>query len=175
MGNDALLSQQTHMRRRSEPEPQGSPIARNGPGRRRRGGWTAVLLVAGTLSIVAISAQPDRASAAPIVPISVTITSITQPDDSIDPGVFQGPWGDFYAGVTITGTKLDNFSHHLTNGFELGVGYLFPATFNVKASEWTLSKDVDAASGPVSVSIEIWDNDDCDDPFCSDAGFEHRV
>ena len=122
------------------------------------------------LPIVATSTRSPSAAAAPIVPISVTITSITQPDDSIDPGLFQGPWGDYYAGVTISGTKLDNFTHHLTNGFELGVGYLFPATFNVKASEWTLSKNVDAASGPVPVSIEIWDNDDCTHPFCSDTG-----
>lgn len=137
--------------------------------RRRPVWWAALALVAGVLPI-ATSARPPGAAAAPIVPIAVTITSITQPDDSIDPGVFQGPWGDFYAGVTITGTKLDNFANHLTNGFELGVGYLFPATFNVKASEWTLSKNVDAASGPVPVSIEIWDNDDCDDPFCTDTG-----
>ncbi len=132
--------------------------------------WATAAAI-GLVAPAAFLAGPTQVDAAPFVPITVTITRIVQPDDSIDPGITQGPWGDFYAGVTINGeAKQNNFPNRLDNGFEFGVGYIFPADFALDTTEWAFSRTVDAAAGNVPVEIEIWDNDDCDTPFCTDTG-----
>ena len=72
-------------------------------------------------------------------------------------------------GVTINGTTLDNFADRYDYGFEFGVGYIFPFTLR-PASNWSFSTPVDSSVGTATVAIELWDNDDCDHPFCDDTG-----
>lgn len=130
---------------------------------------TIVTFVGGILSV--LPASP--ASAAPR-PVTVNITSIEQIGTDVDPGPFQGPVGDFYAGVTINGTTLDNFGSRLNFPFEIGVGYIFPFSIPLNPP-WTFTRTIDDASGTANVSIELWDNDDCDEPFCDDTGiFENN-
>jgi uncharacterized repeat protein (TIGR01451 family) len=109
-----------------------------------------------------VLAAPD------LVPVSVTITRVTQFGTDIDPGITQGPVGDFYAGVTINGVTLDNFDQRLDFGFECCTGFIFP--FVLEPAWRALGRTVDDSSGVATVAIEIWDNDDCDDPFCTDPG-----
>lgn len=143
----------------------GFGVARSGIRRATSLGVVAALL----MGIVGAIATAQTASAATPKPFSVTITRIVQPDDSIDPGPLQGSYGDFYAGVAIDANpRQDNFPKRLNNG--LGGGSDFPATFNLNANDWTFTRDIDPAAGDVSVDIEIWDNDDCDKPFCNDTG-----
>lgn len=129
----------------------------------------AAAMVASCLALLGTAS--GSASAADPTPLTLTVSRITQPDDSIDSGPLQGPWGDFYAGATLGGSgRLDNFGNRLDNGFEFGVGYIFPATFSLPAAEWTFTTNVDRDAGDVEVTLEIWDNDDCDEPFCTDPG-----
>ena len=133
----------------------------------RRARLLVVLLVA-VLASLWLGVQP--AVAAGTTPVTLSITSITQNGTDVDPGPFQGPVGDFYAGVTIDGgSKQDNFANRLDFGFEFGVGFIFPFFIPLNPP-WTFTQTVDASSGTASLSIELWDNDDCSHPFCSDTG-----
>lgn len=124
----------------------------------------------GVALLVALLGVPSApVLAAPdLVPVSVTITRVTQFGTDIDPGITQGPVGDFYAGVTINGVTLDNFDQRLDFGFECCTGFIFP--FVLEPNWRALGRTVDDASGVATVAIEIWDNDDCDEPFCTDPG-----
>ena len=132
--------------------------------------WARALLVVALLSSLVISttSSPVAATHDP-TPVTVTITRLRQIGTDIDPGVFQGPVGDFYAGVTIDGTTLDNFDDRLDFGFEFGTGFIFPFTINLRPF-WVLSQTVTSDDATATVAIEIWDNDDCDTPFCDDTG-----
>ena len=148
--------------------------------RRSRGTWTHVgsrtvlgragrALPAVVLLFAVVGVPGATVLAAPDpVPVSVTVTRVTQFGQDVDPGITQGPIGDFYAGVNIAGTQLDNFDQRLDYGFEFGVGYIFP--YALEPAWRGLGTTVDDASGVASVAIEIWDNDDCDVPFCTDPG-----
>ncbi len=130
----------------------------------------SVLFAAAVVVTCAAVAQLAAPAASATVPVTISISSITQLDVEVDPGLFQGPVGDFYAGVTIDGgAKQDNFADRLDFGFEFGVGYIFPFSIPL-APAWAFTQDADTAAGSVAVSVELWDNDDCDSPFCTDAG-----
>src|SRR5262245_15855861 len=127
-------------------------------------------LVAFVCAGASFFATGPHAAAAATVPVTVSITSITQIGLDVDPGIFQGPVGDFYAGVTIDGgPKQDNFADRLDFGFEFGTGFIFPFFIPLNPP-WTFTQDVDSAAGSANVAIELWDNDDCSHPFCNDTG-----
>ena len=81
-----------------------------GHSRGRTNGWIAAALLACLL-------LPAVAAAQTMVPVTVRITELVQLDHDQDPGVggIGQSLGDFYAEVSINGTKLSNFSNRCDN------------------------------------------------------------
>jgi hypothetical protein len=123
-----------------------------------------LLLISGTQVVTALPAH------AATKPVTITFTKVVHLGDDIDPGITQGPVGDFYAAATINGgPRQHTFADRFDYGFEIGVGYIFPFTLTPPDS-WTITQEVDDSATSVPVSLELWDNDDCDTPFCTDTG-----
>jgi hypothetical protein len=120
------------------------------------GVWTSLLLAAGSVAAPA-------AHAGVLVPVTITITEITQLGTDIDPGLLEGPVGDFYAGVTIDGTAMYNFDSRYDFPLDVNVGYVFPFTLS-PTSNWTFSRNVDSDKGSVPVTIDLFDQDGCSRP-----------
>jgi hypothetical protein len=110
-----------------------------------------------------VAAAPAQGQATQ-VPVTVTITEITQIGTDIDPGIFQGPVGDFYADVTIDGTSTFNFAFRYDFPVEPGVGYVFPFTLKPPTTEWTFTRTVNSGTGSVPVTIKLYDQDSCNAP-----------
>lgn len=95
------------------------------------------------------------------VPVTVTITSVDGVGDDLD-GIGRGD-ADFYAGASIDGAALDagnSFSTHVDDD-----AHITPF--------WTITRSVVVADDTfpaASVTLSIWDHDECDDPFCTDTG-----
>jgi hypothetical protein len=135
--------------------------------RSRRRPWPAAVPALLLASLGALLGA-GQAAAAP-VPVTVSITSITQNGTDVDPGITQGPVGDFYAGVTIGGVRQHNFADRLDYGFEFGTGFIFPWEITLDPP-WTFTGTVDDSTPTTDIAIELWDNDDCDSAFCTDPG-----
>jgi hypothetical protein len=132
----------------------------------------AVFVFVGSLFATATLAGAPPASAAGTVPVTVVITRITQFNDDIDNNVTDLFIGDFYAGVTVNGTTVDNFNHHLEfkdGGF---IGDL-PASLPVDAPDWLFTVPADGSQPTADVRIELWDQDNCDHAFCNDGIFNN--
>lgn len=94
------------------------------------------------------------ASASHAVPVTVTITSVTAIGDDLED--LRGD-EDLYAGVRIGGVLKDSFAIHTD-----GDGDIQPF--------WAFTVPVTGENVDTPVSIEIWEHDDCDHPFCNDTG-----
>src|SRR5262245_57908257 len=69
------------------------------------------------LAVLTCLLLPPAAAAEVMIPVTVRITELWQLDHDQDPGVFGigQSVADFYAEVTINGTKLDNFDQRCDN------------------------------------------------------------
>jgi uncharacterized repeat protein (TIGR01451 family) len=123
---------------------------------------TVLALAALTFVVGTESLTPLRASASHTVPVTVTITKV---DNLGDEGIEDNLRGeaDLYAGVEINGvlTAGNSFSSHVDNDDHVEPFWTF--TNNVTIAD-------DNNPGSIPVSIEVWEHDECDTPFCSDTG-----
>ena len=117
------------------------------------GGRWHYLVIISVVAILGIPINPDFAEATSI-PVTVTITKV---DDIGDLEGFLRGESDLYAGVVIDGDSFNSFAIH-----QDGDNHIEPF--------WVFTNNVDSALGTVAVHISIWEHDDCDTPFCSDAG-----
>src|SRR6266511_4316212 len=120
------------------------------------------LLIAALLfTLLAGSGRISTASASHTVPVTVTIVSVDGVGDDLD-GIGRSD-ADFYAGASIAGGPLDagnSFATHVDDD-----DHITPF--------WTITRNVvvvDDSLPAASVTLSIWDHDDCDDPFCTDTG-----
>jgi len=100
-------------------------------------------------------------SASHTVPVTITITRVIGIGDDLDGIGRDGP--DFYAGASIAGGPLDAGNSFATHQDDQ----------NDVSPFWTISRNVvvvDDSLPATSVTLSIWDHDDCDDPFCDDTG-----
>lgn len=101
------------------------------------------------------------ASASHTVPITVTVTGVQGVGDDLD-GIGRGD-ADFYAGVEFNGgsrTAGPSFATHVDDA--PAITPFWPIAGSVLV--------VDDSSPAASVTLSIWDHDDCDAPFCADTG-----
>ncbi len=124
-----------------------------------------VLLVIGLLPWVGgLQQPPPPVAAAHTIPVTVTITRVVvDPDDNGIEDPLRGP-ADLYAGVDIGGLGVDagtSFATHVDDAENIQPFWVF--TRNILIVN-------DAAPGTVPVTIEVWDHDECDTPFCTDTG-----
>ncbi|MEV6110508.1 hypothetical protein AB0M28_38280 [Streptomyces sp. NPDC051940] len=102
-----------------------------------------------------------RAAASHTVPLTITITSVDGVGDDLDGDFRSDP--DFYAGVEVGGGAMDD-----GNSFDTHVD-----DDNNVTPFWAITKNVtvaDDSSPTTSLTLSVWDHDDCDDPFCTDTG-----
>lgn len=138
--------------------------------RHRRRGRSVTLASLFALIVAMLPLAAATPAEAATKPVTITFTKVVQFGTDVDPGITQGPVGDFYAGVSINGgPKQSTFNDRFDYGFEFGVGYIFPYSLTPPKS-WSITSQVDSSLTSVPVSIELWDNDDCDHPFCDDTG-----
>jgi uncharacterized repeat protein (TIGR01451 family) len=91
------------------------------------------------------------------VDITVRITRVVHLGGGLEEDLNEGP-ADLYAGVTIDGQLFDSFGIHVDDND------------NITPRGWNWTKTVPLSRGWIPVSIQIWDHDDCDRPFCDDTG-----
>lgn len=95
------------------------------------------------------------------VPVTITITRVIGIGDDLDGIGRDGP--DFYAGASIAGGPLDAGNSFATHQDDQ----------NDVSPFWTISRNVvvvDDSLPAASVTLSIWDHDDCTHPFCTDTG-----
>ncbi|HEX9697810.1 MAG TPA: DUF11 domain-containing protein [Actinomycetota bacterium] len=119
---------------------------------RRRRLPHAVLLVLATIG--AFVAVPLQAEAAHAGVVTVTVTRVVNVGDEGIEDNLRGE-ADMYAGVTINGETFNSKNVHVDDDDSI-------------EPLWVFTKPI-PSGGPdsVGISIEIWDHDDCDAPFCS--------
>ena len=110
-----------------------------------------------------LSAQPStpQVSASHTVPVTVTITRVIGIGDDLDGIGRDGP--DLYAGASIGGGPLDAGNSFATHEDDK----------NDVSPFWTITRNVVVADDSLpatSVTLSIWDHDDCTHPFCTDTG-----
>lgn len=117
------------------------------------------------LVVLSISAAPyltaTPAAAGHTVPVTVTIVSVDGVGDDLD-GTGRSD-GDFYAGVEFAGggrVAGDSFATHVDDADNI-------------TPFWTIAGDVVVADDSLpatSVTLSVWDHDECSSPFCADTG-----
>lgn len=115
--------------------------------------------------LLAVGAAPHLvagpAAASHTVPVTVTILRVDGVGDDLD-GTGRSD-GDFYAGVEFAGGPRvagDSFATHVDDADDI-------------TPFWTISGEVvvsDDSLPATSLTLSIWDHDDCDAPFCTDTG-----
>jgi|GEM_PF-1562036 len=120
---------------------------------RRLSGGAFLLFV-----VLLVTAGPMQrsAGASHTVPVTVTLTRVTNLGDEGIEDNLRGE-ADMYAGVEIDGVMLTSFDIH-------------PHDDDTLEPFWTFSRNVSSGTETIPISIEIWDHDECDTPFCSDTG-----
>jgi uncharacterized repeat protein (TIGR01451 family) len=126
----------------------------------RRRVATVPLVIMALVAWLAVAAG-ERATAAHSVPVTVTITSVDGVGDDLD-GIGRSD-GDFYAGVEFAGGAMQpgpSFATHVDDDPNITPYWPISSTVQV----------VDDSSPAASVTISIWDHDDCSTAFCDDTG-----
>ncbi len=131
-----------------------------------RGVSSAVSLTVLLLALVALSAvfagpRAQPAAASHTVPVTVTITSVDGVGDDLD-GIGRSD-ADFYAGVELAGGARvagNSFSTHVDDDANITPFWTIPGSVVV----------VDDSLPATSLTLSIWDHDDCTTPFCTDTG-----
>ena len=119
------------------------------------------LLVVGLCAWAVGHAYTPTATASHTVPVTVTILSVDGVGDDLD-GIGRSD-GDFYAGVEFAGGAPlagNSFATHVDDDPNV-------------TPFWTISSSVvvvDDTLPATSLTLSIWDHDDCDSPFCTDTG-----
>ncbi|MGH2444641.1 MAG: NEW3 domain-containing protein [Candidatus Limnocylindria bacterium] len=121
--------------------------------------FIAAVLAASSASV----GQPGPTIATHSVPLTISIFSVDGVGDDLD-GSGRSD-GDFYAGASIAGGPLDagdSFSRHVDD-----------QEHPRPVPAWTITRTFvvpDDTLPAATVTLEIWDHDNCDDPFCDDTG-----
>lgn len=134
---------------------------------RKRAFWRLGRLTTAILAVVVIAsigaAAPRSAAASHTVNLTAKIFYLKVLDDGLE-GLGRGD-ADPYAGFAIGSSTMDDcgtFASH-----QHGVTEDRPTT-------WVCSKPItiqnDSLPGSTNVDMQVWDHDNCDDPFCNDTG-----
>ncbi|GAB2642560.1 hypothetical protein [Kribbella swartbergensis] len=121
---------------------------------------TVPLVILALVAWLALAAS-ERATAAHSVPVTVTITSVDGVGDDLD-GIGRSD-ADFYAGVEFAGGAMQpgpSFATHVDDDPNITPYWPISSTVQV----------VDDSSPAASVTLSIWDHDDCSTAFCDDTG-----
>jgi uncharacterized repeat protein (TIGR01451 family) len=122
-----------------------------------------MLLLAFLVALAAWFAGPRAqiASASHTVPVTVTITSVDGVGDDLD-GIGRGD-ADFYAGVEFAGGSRvagNSFSTHVDDDPNITPFWTIPGSVVV----------VDDSLPATSITLSVWDHDECGTPFCTNTG-----
>ncbi len=106
-----------------------------------------------------LTGMEGEASAQATVPLTLTIWRVDEIDDPDFDELFEAAGGDYFAKVTIDALGTDESSIvSVDPGCGFGCGVIGP--FAIEPLTWTFTRDVDPSAGPVSVVIELFDDDD---------------